>query len=49
MIRGRILRGIRQSLARSRAMRVFAALLTVSLTLPPQLGVAAELSYARGG
>lgn len=34
MMRGRILRGIRQSLARSRAMRVFAALLTVLLVLP---------------
>ncbi len=48
MMRGRTLRGIRQSLAHSRAMRLAVGLLTLSLLIPPQLGVAAELAHTRG-
>lgn len=49
MMRGRTLRGIRQSLAHSRAMRLAVGLLTLSLLIPSQLGVAAELAHIRGG
>ncbi len=48
-MRGRTLRGIHQSLAHSRAMRLAVGLLTLSLLIPPQLGVAAEPAHIRGG
>ncbi|GIV04429.1 MAG: hypothetical protein KatS3mg016_0004 [Fimbriimonadales bacterium] len=46
---GQTLRWVRRQLAHSRAMQLFAGLLTVALTLPPQFGFAAELHYVRGG
>ncbi|GIV06926.1 MAG: hypothetical protein KatS3mg017_0128 [Fimbriimonadales bacterium] len=46
---GQTLRWVRRQLAHSRAMQLFAGVLTVALTLPPQFGFAAELHYVRGG
>ncbi len=48
-MRGQTLRWVRRKLAHSRAMQLFAGVLTVALTLPPQFGFAAELHYVRGG
>jgi hypothetical protein len=49
MMRGLNLRSVRRALAHSRGMRLVVGLLALSLLLPPQLGFAAELNYARGG
>lgn len=48
-MRGPNLRGVRRALAHSRALRISVMVLIASLTVPPQLGFAAELAYTRGG
>ncbi|GIV10542.1 MAG: hypothetical protein KatS3mg020_0033 [Fimbriimonadales bacterium] len=48
-MRRQMLRWVRRKLAHRRAKQLFAGVLTVALTLPPQFGFAAELHYVRGG
>jgi len=47
MMRRRSLRWVRQWLAHKRTAKAFAAVLCVSLAVPPQFGVAAELARTR--
>lgn len=46
-MRGLTVRKVRQVLVQKGAAKAFAALLCVSLVLPPQLGVASALAHLR--